>query len=529
MRAATQYPFANLVLTGFMGTGKTTVGRLLARALGWVFVDTDAWIVERAGISIADMFAEDGGARFRQWESLAALTLSQGERQVIATGGRLMLDPANAFDLGRRGLTLCLAAPPAEIVRRISLEEGRRPLLDVPDPAAQVERLLQQRAAAYGRFPQVDTAGKTAAAIAAEILNGLAQNRWSPTIADTHELTVHYPDGSYDVVVGRGLLPRLRQWVTGPAALVTDSNVGPLHAARCGLETVIALPAGEVYKRLETVRGIYDALLAANMDRHGAVVALGGGVVGDMAGFAAATFMRGMGFAPCPTTLLAMVDASVGGKTGVDLPQGKNLVGAFKQPNVVLADVETLETLPRVEFNAGMSEVVKHGLLASPALLQQATLITPDSPDLPSLILRAIQVKQQIVERDPFESGQRAILNLGHTFGHAIEQVSQYRVRHGEAVAMGLVAAADLSARLGHADAALPAQIESLLRRLGLPTRIPPSLPVDDLFAAMGRDKKKRGNALRFILLRAIGDAFITDDAPATAVKETLRILRRSN
>lgn len=521
-----QLPFANLILTGFMGTGKTTVGRLLAQQLGWAFVDTDEWIVARAGQSIAEMFDQAGEAAFRQWEALAAWTLSRQRGQVIATGGRLMLDPANTLDLAPHSLTLCLTAPPPEIVRRISQEEGRRPLLDVPEPAARVERLLQQRAAAYGRFPQVDTMGKLPAAVAAEILANIAAARWSPTpIPEQHELIIRYPGGSYPVVVGRGLLPRLSEWTPGAAALVTDSNVGPLYATRCPAAAVITVPAGEPYKRLETVRQIYDGLLAANLDRHSAVAALGGGVVGDMAGFAAATFMRGIHFIPCPTTLLAMVDASVGGKTGVDLPQGKNLVGAFKQPKAVLADIDTLQTLPAAEFNAGMAEVVKHGLLAAPVLLPQAAALASQPAALTSLILRAIQVKQRIVELDPWETDQRALLNLGHTFAHAIEQVSGYRIRHGEAVAMGLAAAAHLSVQLGYADAALPRQIESLLASLHLPTRIPAALAVDDLYTAMGQDKKKQAGQLRFILLRAVGDAFIADNIPETAVKETLRAL----
>ncbi|GAB4161354.1 MAG: hypothetical protein Fur0021_34440 [Candidatus Promineifilaceae bacterium] len=523
---AESLPFSNLILTGFMGTGKTTVGRLVAQQLGWTFVDTDEWIVTRAGQSIAEMFEQAGEAEFRQWEALAAWTLSQERSQVVATGGRLMLDPANALDLTPDSLTLCLTAPAEEIVRRISQEEGRRPLLDVPEPAARVEQLLQQRAAAYGRFPQVDTMGKMPATIAAEIVTGVTARRWSLTEAGAqHELIVRYPGGAYPVVVGQGLLPRLGQWVATPAALVTDSNVGPLYAARCPVTAVITVPAGEAHKRLETVQQIYDGLLAAHMDRHSTVVALGGGVVGDIAGFAAATFMRGIQFVPCPTTLLAMVDASVGGKTGVDLPQGKNLVGAFKQPTAVLADIDTLQTLPAAEFAAGMAEVVKHGLLASPVLLQQAAAVASRPTALPSLILRAIQVKQRIVELDPWETGQRALLNLGHTFAHAIEQVSGYSIRHGEAVAIGLTAAAHLSAQLGYADAALPAQIEMLLKSLHLPTRIPAALAVDDLYAAMGQDKKKRAGQLRFVLLRAIGDAFVADNVPEAAVRQTLRAL----
>lgn len=346
-------------------------------------------------------------------------------------------------------------------------------------------------------------------------------------------LLVTYPGGQYDVIVGAGLLPRLRELagVTGPLVVVTDSNVGPIHAGRVvDADFVITVPAGEQHKTLATVQTIYGDLLAAGLDRKGTIVALGGGVVGDMAGFAAATYMRGIAFVQCPTSLLAMVDASVGGKTGVDLPQGKNLVGAFTQPTAVLADMTTLKTLPPAEFAAGMAEVVKHGLIANPDLLKRLEtgdwrLPADDQSlvsNLQSLLVDAIQVKRDVVQEDPFEQGRRATLNLGHTFGHAIEQVSGYAIRHGEGVAMGLVAAANLSARLEYCDPELQPRIEAVLARLHLPTRIPAGLPHEALFRAMGSDKKKAAGQLRFVLLRDVGDVFVTGDVPETAVYATL-------
>jgi shikimate kinase/3-dehydroquinate synthase len=292
------------------------------------------------------------------------------------------------------------------------------------------------------------------------------------------------------------------------------------------------LPAGEQHKTLATVRDIYDQLLAAGFDRQGTVVALGGGVVGDITGFAAATYMRGVDLVQCPTSLLAMVDASIGGKSGVDLPQGKNLVGAFKQPVAVLADLATLPTLPPAEFVAGMAEVLKHGLIAAPHILNRleqgiwdAPTAMESLPALQSLVTEAIQVKRDVVQDDPFEQGRRAVLNLGHTFGHAIEQVSGYTIRHGEGVAMGLVAAAHLSATLGHCSPALQQRIEQLLQRLHLPLKIPSALAPESLYQAMGSDKKKAAGKLRFVLLRGIGDAFVTDEVPEAAVLSTLRKL----
>ncbi|HID54827.1 MAG TPA: 3-dehydroquinate synthase [Anaerolineae bacterium] len=341
---------------------------------------------------------------------------------------------------------------------------------------------------------------------------------------DVDELTVAHPGGQYNVYVGEGLLGRLRELagMDGRIALITDSNVGPLYAqAIPDAACVITMPDGEQNKTLATVNGMYEQLLAAGMDRGSTVVALGGGVVGDVAGFVAATYMRGVNFVQCPTSLLAMVDASVGGKTGVDLPQGKNLVGAFKQPTAVLADIATLQTLPPEELSAGMAEVIKHGLIGDMDLFERLES-GKSFGDLQSLVTRAIRVKQIVVQEDPFEHGRRATLNLGHTFGHAIEQVSQYRIRHGAGVALGLVAAANLSARLGYCSPDLQGRIETALRHAGLPDRIPADLPPEAQYRAMFSDKKKAAGKLRFILLRDVEDVFVADDVPETAVMETL-------
>ena len=352
--------------------------------------------------------------------------------------------------------------------------------------------------------------------------------------SEQHQLTVRAPDGVYDILVGRGLLAGLgaalaERGVRGTVAVVTDTVVGPLHAAmvqtsleQAGLRAVVVtLPAGEEAKTLDTVRLAYDALLDARLGRDTTIVALGGGVIGDLVGFVAATFLRGVAFVQAPTTLLSMVDASVGGKVGVDLPQGKNLVGAFKTPRLVLADLAALDTLPSAEAQAGLAEVVKAGLIDDPALFERLEQQGPDP--LPWTIARAIEVKQRVVEEDPYEMGRRATLNLGHTFGHAFETVSQYRLRHGEAVAVGLVAAARLSAGLGYADPALEGRIRAVLDGLGLPTRLSGYDP-DAILAAMTHDKKKQAGKLRFILLRDVGDVFIASDVP----RETVEIAVKS-
>jgi shikimate kinase / 3-dehydroquinate synthase len=510
----------NVILTGFMGTGKSTVGRLLAARLGYDFVDTDELIVARDGRSIADIFRAEGQTAFRAWEARVAQELAGQRGLVIATGGRLMLDAANAAALAQTGPVFCLEAAPATILARLADDDGRRPLLDVPNPVARVRELLERRAEGYGRFPQISTDAKTPDAVAAEIV----------ALLGSAVLTVSHPDGRYNVVVGRGLLPNLRalSGLDGPLAVITDSNVGPIYAAQIEDPLcVLTIPAGEEHKTLNTAARLYTELLAAGLDRQGAVVALGGGVVGDTAGFVAATYMRGVRFVQCPTSLLAMVDASVGGKTGVDLPEGKNLVGAFKQPTAVLADLDTLRTLSPEEFSAGLAEVIKHGLLADPRLFARLEMESWDGRTAPpaalqALITDAIQVKRDVVQADPFEQGRRALLNLGHTFAHAIEQVSGYAVRHGPAVGMGLVAAAHLSAGLGYCDAALPARVTAVVARAGLPVHIPAALDPTALYRAMGSDKKKAAGRLRFILLREIGAAFVADGVPETAVLDAI-------
>lgn len=349
------------------------------------------------------------------------------------------------------------------------------------------------------------------------------------------QLTVTHPNGSYPIFIGNQLLPKVAQLagIKGPFVVVTDETVGPLYAEKVeGATAVIQLPAGERFKTLDSIRIIYDQLFELGLDRKGTLVALGGGVIGDMVGFAAATFMRGIDFVQCPTTVLSMVDASVGGKTGVDMPQGKNLVGAFKQPTAVFADIDTLRTLPHEEIASGFAEIIKHGLINDPTLFnsfEEANWHLPfDQPTqliqkLQLIIARAIQVKIDVVQEDPYEQGRRATLNLGHTFGHAIEQVTQFEVRHGEGVAMGMVAAAKLSAKLGYCDAGLQQRIEAVLQKVNLPTRIPEHLDPELLYEVMHKDKKTAVGNVRFILIRDVGDVFLQGGVPETSVFEAIR------
>jgi 3-dehydroquinate synthase len=321
------------------------------------------------------------------------------------------------------------------------------------------------------------------------------------------------PDGLPQV--GEMLLDRK---LSGPVSLVSDETVAGFYAERVihSLEAAgyavrsIIIPPGELNKTMEQVGLLWAGFLESGLERSSTVVALGGGVVGDLAGFAAATYLRGVKWVGLPTTLLAMVDASLGGKTGADLPQGKNLVGAFHPPVLVLADPQTLTTLPDAEFRSGLAEVIKHAVIADPELFELCSAGWEAAKDnLDEIVRRAIAVKVRIIQEDPYEGGRRAALNLGHTLGHAIEKVSGYRLKHGEAVAIGMVHAARLSRLNGYAQEGLPGVIASTLEGLGLPTEIPGWLDRGSILNVMRFDKKKAGGRLRWVLPVRIGEVVV--------------------
>ena len=547
----------NLILTGFMGTGKSAVGRLVAERLGRPFVDTDQLIESRTGCSIPELFAQEGEAHFRALEAEVCRELAARRGLVIATGGWTLGAPGNRTALEASGLVICLSAAVPTLIQRLGAPDGR-PKLQHPAWQARLVSLLAERQPTYLSFPlRVDTTQRSIPQTAECVLA-----LWKAFVDGQlpNALPVVSEGAAYAVLIGRGLLERagplidaLGPWTT--LAVVCDDTVEALHAPRLAAAlrppggrdarpvTFCRMPAGETHKTLQTVSQLYSQLLAAGLDRKGLVVAFGGGVVGDVAGFAAATYMRGVPLVQVPTTLLAMVDSSVGGKTGVDLPEGKNLVGAFKQPSLVLIDPELLATLPAAELRAGLAEVIKAGVIGSPALFERLEQCQPDQlwaglrpatdgqppsdvagqdeDELAWIIRQAVAVKIEVVQADPYEQGRRAVLNLGHTFGHAFEVLSDFRWRHGEAVAAGMVCAARLAVALGHCRPEVAQRISSLLKRFGLPTR-PPGYPPEAVLAVMASDKKKQGSRLRFVLPRDIGQVEVFDDIPRTALMDIL-------
>ncbi|MBI2963857.1 MAG: 3-dehydroquinate synthase [Deltaproteobacteria bacterium] len=513
----------NLFLTGFMGTGKTAVGRSLASRLGRRFVDLDQEIERAGGASVADIFARFGEGEFRERERRALERSAGLERAVVATGGGVVMDARNREIMHASGKIVCLRADPPTILSRVGDAADRPLLAAAADCTEKIRRLLGERAAAYADADYaVDTSGRSVADVVEEILRWVDAHR-EPSM---REIRVTLGARSYPILIGDGWLDRIggrvREVLGGKAiraAIVSDSRVAPLYVPRVAASlreagfavAEIQIPGGEQHKNLAWLALTYDRLIEARIDRSSPVVAVGGGVVGDLAGFAAATILRGVPFVQVPTTLLAQVDASVGGKTGINHAAGKNLIGAFHQPRLVAIDVDTLKTLPQREYLSGLAEVVKYGAILDaelfarleasvPALLRQETGLLGD------VIATSCRLKAMVVEEDETEGGYRAILNFGHTLGHAIETLTEYRrLLHGEAVAIGMVCAARLSRSLGWLDAESVGRIERLLDALGLPTRVPGDLSADQLALAIEADKKAAGGKITFVCLEAVG------------------------
>jgi shikimate kinase / 3-dehydroquinate synthase len=539
----------NIVLAGFMATGKTTVGRAIAASLGWEFVDTDYLIQQTAGMPIPDIFAKESEAGFRARERQAVESAAARRQAVIALGGGALVDAVNRQAVEAHGLVICLDADEDAILQRLSSKAASRsrPLLAGEDRRASVRALLAARAPHYATLPlHVNTTGRTVNDIASEV-----ESLWRRTSGSKAASTVdaaearvevRVPGSEYQVRIGHGLLAQAGAWLaalelTGQAAIVTQPVLGLLYGGRlreslaaAGIRSaVIPMPDGEAAKNLATVSMLYDEFFRLGLERSSTVVALGGGVVGDVAGFAAGTYLRGLPVVQAPTTLLAMVDSSIGGKTGVDLPGGKNLVGVFHQPRGVLCDPAVLATLPQVELRCGLAEVVKAAVIADAelfSLLEDAVRQAAAWP-LAEIVRRSVGIKAAVVAADPTEQGLRATLNLGHTIGHAVELASGYRYRHGEAVSIGLVGAARLAASLDLCGAEVPQRVVRLLEGIGLPTAYT-GLDPAVVEAGLAADKKRRAGRLRWILPVAIGQVTIRDDVPPEATSAVIRGLATS-
>jgi shikimate kinase / 3-dehydroquinate synthase len=532
-----------IVLVGLMGAGKTSIGRRLAARLGLPFLDADSEIELAAGCSIPELFARYGEPYFRDGEKKVIRRLLMGGPAVVAFGGGAFMDPETRAATRERGISVWLRCPLATLVRRVASRENR-PLLANKDHEATMTRLMAQRYPIYAEADViVDCGDEMPETTTAQVVDALM------SYAPPRRLPVVLSSSRYDVVIGDGLLARAGAMLAPVlpqkrAVIVSDATVARLHMRTVldalndnGFETTsIIVPAGEATKNLDTYLSVVDQLLEARVERRTAVIALGGGVVGDLAGFAAATTLRGLPFVQIPTTLLSQVDSSVGGKTGVNTKRGKNLAGAFYQPKMVLADTGTLATLPPRELRAGYAEIAKAGLIGDAGFFtwceRHGQAVTGgDREAQAEAILRACTFKAGVVgddEREEKPNDGRALLNLGHTFGHALEAEYGYDggLLHGEGVAAGLVLAFRLSEKLGHCTRAdvdrvvshigsvgMAADLRSLNRRFSAGT----------LIGHMRRDKKMRDGALHFVLVHGIGQAFTSSDVPPDAVEELLR------
>jgi shikimate kinase / 3-dehydroquinate synthase len=532
---------SDLILTGFMGTGKTTVGGILADRFGVEFVDTDDEIERRAGCTVAEFWARNGEPAFRELEAETFREIMHvpsppgplshagrgGDARIIATGAGTLVSEHNRARLRSDDIVISLACGVEALRARLESERAHRPLLAglaAGDVGGYIGERLAGRQHVYDLFQQVETTGRTPEEVAGEIAE----------IADLSTFSLAFDAGrSSKIVFGRCVSRDLgtllaRQGIEGNLLAVTDGRVGELERVRSALSSLtgsqdsppalVVLPEGEEHKTLASAQKIYRAAKEAELDRSSAIVAIGGGVIGDVAGLAAATYMRGVRLVLVPTTLLAQVDAAIGGKVGVDFEGVKNLVGAFHPAEIVVVDPQLLHSLSDSALADGLAEIVKIGMVFSKDLLcaSAALMGVRDILSAPAIIRRAATLKVRVVEADPYERGDRALLNFGHTIGHAAESASGYRLSHGQAIAAGMVAETWLAVKLGLVDRDALSVLTGTLQRFGLPVRAP-GVDRDAAWDSLQSDKKRLRGAIRFALPSGQGSGALREVSAADA------------
>jgi shikimate kinase/3-dehydroquinate synthase len=564
----------NLAITGFSGTGKSLVAKEVARRLSWDFLDTDDEIVGQTGKPIDEIFRQDGESKFRELEREAIRKACQQRQTVIAIGGGAIVDPQNYELLAETGLIVCLEANPETIYERLfreaaySPETEVRPLLANDNPLERIRQLKASRQPYYANVDwTVHTDNFNISQVVEEVIRAWRllrrthphlnllpsrERKLSSQLKANHDVACVVQSATHTcpVFVGYGLLNKLGEKMrqaalSGTATIISDENVFPLYGSK--VEGILkdsgfavnsfVVPPGEETKSMDCAIRIYDFLVEHRAERDDIIIALGGGVVGDLAGFIAATFLRGMPWVQVPTSLVAMVDASIGGKVGVNHPEGKNLVGAFYQPELVLADPRILKSLPQRDLTSGWAEVIKHGMILDEEFVQflesNVNELTKLEPKLiTQAIARSAAIKAQVISQDEKErEGKRTILNYGHTIAHGLEAAAKYkRFLHGEAVAIGMMGAAKLSQRLGLLPSAAVERQQALLRKFGLPTSLRAKrsnlkLGLAKMTEAMELDKKVKGKTIRWVLLQDIGKVVIRSEVPQREVLAVIREL----
>jgi len=516
----------NIILIGFMGSGKDSVGKEISRRSGPAFISTDRMIELAENRCIDDIFQQNGESYFRHLEKRALRSIRRLQNSIIATGGGMVIDEKNRKQLSRLGIVVHLYTD-TETVRRRLQNDRTRPLLKEGNA---VERLLSERKELYNFADIViDTRSKTPEQIAGDILSKVKIKDSKKISSEPECINIKTASSTYDVIIGENDVTQLTDFLqVRPKSCAVISN--PLVAAlyldpvadqldKAGIEVVpVIVPDGERYKTLKTVSKIYDVLLKHHFDRSDIVLGLGGGVITDIAGFVAATLKRGCRLVNVPTTLLAQVDAGVGGKTGVNHPLGKNLIGSFYQPDLVLADVQLLKTLSEREFRNGLAEVIKVAVIGDETLFnllvnRRDEILARESNSLREIVTRCVRYKRDIVQEDEKEStGRRSLLNFGHTIGHMIEAKNHYRgVKHGEAVAMGMVMEAKIALRIDGFTNHDVQRITDLIASYNLPISSPHKFSSDDIKRYMLQDKKIRNGKLNLPTLSAIGESHIKE------------------
>lgn len=544
MAGAFRPPASAVVLAGFMGTGKSTVAGLLAERWGLASVDTDALIAERAGKSIVDLFAVEGEQHFRDRETQVLRELAQEQALVISSGGGMLLRPENGELLRAMGPIICLHASPEVILARTA-DSNNRPLLSKADPREEIRRLLAGREQAYSQadyhLATDELSPEQAAEQVEEIVIG--DSRGVFLVPGPVELPVELGEDSYPIHIGEGMLATAGRTVCPEqagqrAAVIGDDNVAELYAAELmaslaegGWDAhLLSVAPGEASKTLAAAGQLCARLAEAELDRSSVIFALGGGMIGDLAGFVAAIYMRGIEFVQVPTSLLAQVDASVGGKVAVDLPRGKNLVGAFHQPRAVIVDTRTLASLPDDQFRAGLAEVIKHAAIADEELFAYLEsnldrIMARDRTGLKYLLARNCQIKAEVVSTDPHERDRRAVLNFGHTIGHSLERAApEWQLSHGEAIAAGMIAESQVAVERGLAEPAVVERLSGLIEQAGLRADLG-QVDLEAAGAAMAADKKIRQGRLTLPVVPQIGRVVLTDQVQLTDLRGALEQL----
>ena len=533
----------NIYVVGFMGAGKSVVGKLLAEKLERKYYDTDSLIEKAVDKTISELFEESGEEQFRSVESSVLKKVSLEKNAVISCGGGLLLQEENRKIMSETGTSIFLDTSPETLLNRLIKLNDNRPLLKGLSDTEKLDKIKEMLADRLPLYRSSDYSVKTDNNSIEDVVSAVIKD----LTASAPAMIVDLGERSYPIYIQQGISSKIGKIISDlhlgrKIAIITDEIVSKLHLdaivknlSDTGFKVLnVKIPAGESSKSLSVMSTLYDRLLEERFERNSTIIALGGGVVGDLAGFAAATLLRGLNFVQVPTTLLAQVDSSVGGKVGINHAMGKNLIGSFYQPNAVIIDTDYLSTLPKKELMCGMAEVIKYGLILDYKFAKDISnnfseiLKLNDTEQTLNLIKRCVELKAEVVAKDEQESGLRRILNFGHTFGHSVESVlPRGTVTHGEAIAFGMIAAIRLSELLSLLSSDQSEEALNWVKKINLPDSIK-ELTVTEIMDSMSSDKKVKEGEIHFVLLDKIGSAVIRSGIEKPLIEESIIFAQES-